>query len=143
MKKSVISIMGMCFSIAAIICGIFLLLSKPDEYDLNMHYPYIAYGEDSGFATFGSDFYTYVNNNAAQAASSSDRALRNQHEIAKQIQSVEGSICMAGGMLLMTFGGIGFCVFGLINGNDKTKSNNDEQSAEHCLPQSAIKENKT
>lgn len=141
MKKSIFSVMGMCFSIAAIICGIFLFLTKPAEYNLTMSYPYVAYNEDSGFATFGSDFYTYVNNNAAQAASSSDKALRNQMEMAKQIQSAETAICMTGGMLLIAFGGVSFCVFGFIGGSKKTKKDDSKQIADCRLPQNTIQEN--
>ncbi len=61
---------------------------------------------DSGYATFGADFYNYVANNAGEAASASRTAADNLFEIAKLLKG-------ACGLLLMGFGLFGLCHFGM------------------------------
>ena len=64
-----------------------------------------GYMYDSGYASFGADFYTYVSNNAAEAASGARTAAYNLQDIAVLLKNV----C---GIFLMGFGLIGFCAFG-------------------------------
>ena len=73
------------------------------------------YSYDSGYATFGGDFYTYVTNNAAEAASASRTAAYNIGDIADLLKSV----C---GVSMMCFGLISFCAFGIIGGKCKNEA---------------------
>ena len=61
---------------------------------------------DSGYASFGADFYTYVSNNAAEAASAGRAAASNLDDIFHLARTF-------GGIFLMGFGLLGFCLFGM------------------------------
>ena len=65
------------------------------------------YRFDSGYATFGGDFYTYAANNAEEAASASRTVAQNLDEIAKLLKNTIG-------LSLICFGAIGFCGFGVV-----------------------------
>ena len=58
-----------------------------------------SYFYDSGYATFGADFYTYVTNNAEEAASASRTAANNLHRIAILLKNVLGCGMIAFGLL--------------------------------------------
>jgi hypothetical protein len=66
-----------------------------------------SYTYDSGYASFGADFYSFVNNNAAEAADGAQKAASNLNEIANLLKNVFGIITIG-------FGLIAFCVFGMI-----------------------------
>ena len=61
---------------------------------------------DAGYASFGADFYTYVSNNAAEAASAGRAAASNLDDIFHLARTF-------GGIFLMGFGLLGFCLFGM------------------------------
>ncbi|MBR4744157.1 MAG: hypothetical protein IK082_08215 [Oscillospiraceae bacterium] len=61
---------------------------------------------DSGYASFGADFYTYVSNNAAEAASAGRAAASNLDDIFHLARTF-------GGIFLTGFGLLGFCLFGM------------------------------
>lgn len=61
---------------------------------------------DYGFATFGADFYTYVTNNAADAAAASKAAAENLGEIIALLKNVCGIALIAGGLFTLCFFGI-------------------------------------
>lgn len=61
---------------------------------------------DDGYAAFGSDFYTYVNNNAAATASAVRAASRNVISQSKLIKNISG-------LTFMGVGFIGFFAFGM------------------------------
>ena len=61
---------------------------------------------DSGYGTFGADFYTMVNNNAAKAAGAVETAVSNQNHLAKLLTN-------GFGLLLISIGLIGICGFGV------------------------------
>ena len=80
------------------------------------YYPSSApWNYDSGYATFGGDFYTYVVNNAGEAAAGSRAAASNLNDISTLLKSV----C---GIFLMGFGLLSFCFFGVITADDSSKS---------------------
>ena len=73
-----------------------------------MRYPSSAPTKyDSGYATFGGDAYTYMANNAAEAASAARTVAGNQQDIFGLMQTVSG-------ILLIGFGLLGFCHFGAL-----------------------------
>lgn len=90
MKKG-FCILGIIFSLVIVLLGILLLTGaisvKPESSYLRRY--------DSGFAVFGGDFYTHVNNNAAEAV---------------------GLIRVTAGILVMSIGALGFCLFGAFLG---------------------------
>lgn len=59
------------------------------------------------YATFGADFYTFVTNNAADAASASHTVASNQIRIFNLMSKFFG-------YTLITLGGIGVCLFGCL-----------------------------
>lgn len=66
MTKKTFALIGMIISLAIVVCGV---LTISGELGGNAHYASGAsYLYDSGYASFGADFYTYVSNNAAEAA---------------------------------------------------------------------------
>lgn len=65
-----------------------------------------SYLYDSGYASFGADFYTYVTNNAQEAASAGRTTARNLYEIAKLLKTVLG-------IMLIGFGLFSECLFGM------------------------------
>lgn len=105
MKKT-FSVVGMIVCLAIILLGVLLLTG------ILTSAPRIApYPKDSGFASFGADFYEYVNNNAAEAAS----AVRSAYNLIK----------MASGLLMISIGAFGFCLFGTMLDKDNNDSVNN------------------
>ncbi len=75
-----------------------------------------SYLYDSGYASFGADFYTYVSNNAAEAASAARTIAGNQRDIFVLIRT-------ASGIFVIGFGLLGFCLFGAFLGLKKPEQN--------------------
>ena len=96
MKKT-FSILGMISGAIVIVLGV-LLLSGVFGGNTSSNYD-AGYLYNKGYATFGADFYTYVTNNAAEAASASKRAANNLNQIANVIRSGMGIFLMGFGML--------------------------------------------
>lgn len=127
MSKKTLATLGM---IVSMILVLFAALVFTGELGGDANYPSTApYGYDSGYATFGGDFYTYASNNAAEAASASRTAAANIRELCNLMKNV----C---GCFLMGFGLMGFCHFGIIRCDCKEKetlettSNKQEVSIE-------------
>lgn len=70
---------------------------------------------DSGLTKFGADFYTYVNNNAAEAAIAARTVASNLDSIADVIKS-------ACGIFLIGFGLLSLCCFAMIWINENKPS---------------------
>ena len=66
-----------------------------------------SYLYDSGYASFGADFYTYVSNNAAEAASAA-------RTIAGNLKNLSELLKNGLGLLLIAFGMFGVCHFGVL-----------------------------
>ena len=88
-------ILGIIVSLVIILLGVLLLTGKINVKPESSY----LYKYESGFAVFGGDFYTHVNNNAAEAV---------------------GLIRVAAGILIMSLGAIGFCLFGAFLGIKET-----------------------
>ncbi len=105
MNKKLLATLGMVFSAVLVLAGI---LSLAGALGGDANYPSSApYSYDSGYASFGADFYTYVSNNAGEAASASRTAANNIRELCELVKNV----C---GCFLMGFGLLGFCHFGIV-----------------------------
>lgn len=63
---------------------------------------------ESGYGKFGADFYTYVTNNAAEAASAARTVSSNLNAIANLLKSISGIIMIAFGLFMNCFFGIKF-----------------------------------
>lgn len=121
MNKKRFSLIGMCISLAIVILGVILLLSVSSDYP---HFPDTTI-KDNGFATFGSDFYTYVNNNAAIAASATRAIAYNQINFMDILESIHTT----GAFLLIAFGALGFCFFGTFGFCGCESAGKEEQEA--------------
>ncbi len=105
MSKKTFATIGTIVSILLVIVGLLVLFGV---FGGAARYPNSApYSYDSGYATFGGDFYTYVVNNAGEAASASRTAAINTMELCNLMRNV-------GGILLISFGLFGFCGFGIL-----------------------------
>ena len=103
-KKTIFAFAGIAAGIIMIICGLTVL--GGDLGVSEMSYGRTATTMNSGFASFGADFYTYVTNNAAEAANASRAAAANLVTVAKLIKMVSG-------IALLCFGMISVCHFGM------------------------------
>ncbi len=104
MGKKVFSWIGMICGVAVIILGI-LVMSGSFGGNASSYTPWSSSVYPQGFASFGADFYSYVSNNAADAASAARTTANNLDKIADLIKS-------ASGVFLMAFGAFMFCLFG-------------------------------
>ena len=98
------SILGILGGLALIACGVLVMSG---EMGGNASYASEASAfYDSGYASFGGDFYSYVNNNAAEAASAARTTASNVRAVAQLLQN----FC---GLMLMGFGLFMSCHFGV------------------------------
>ena len=105
MKKT-LSLIGMIGGIALIVLGLVVMFGGLGG-ETNTSSGAGAY-YDSGYAAFGADFYTYVSNNAAEAASASRTAANNLDAVAKLLKNVGGLVVIAFGLFMTCFFGIVF-----------------------------------
>ena len=104
MKKG-FKIAGMVVSVALVIFGVLIMCGVFKD---GVSYPGNAStGYDSGYAIFGADFYNYVCNNSAEAASAARAAAYNAIDIIDILTGGFGAIIIAMGLL-------GFCFFGMM-----------------------------
>ena len=99
------SIAGMICGLLAVILGIVILAGGLGGETNSAYVPYPASSYDKGFASFGADFYTYVVNNSAEAASASSTAANNVHHLSDFIKTVFGALTIAFGLFTV-------CLFG-------------------------------
>lgn len=110
MSKKVFATLGMVFGLVIALCGILTITGGMGG---DTSYPSSApYSYESGYASFGADFYTYVSNNSAEAASAARTTAGNLEDIADLLKNV----C---GVFLMGFGMLGFCFFGVMRSDCK------------------------
>ena len=110
MTKKTYALIGMIVSLAIVLCGILTIsgtLGGDAHYASGASYLY-----DSGYASFGADFYTYVSNNAAEAADAASTVASNVRSVAELQKNVFG-------IFLMGFGLMGFCFFGMASAECK------------------------
>lgn len=104
MNKKVFAIIGMVVSAIVILMGLLTMtgaLGDTGNYPSGASYLY-----DTGYASFGGDFYSYVNNNAAEAASAAATTANNVRKLCELLSVVSG-------VFLMGFGAMGLCFFGI------------------------------
>ncbi len=104
MKKT-FSMLGIVFSALLLLLGL-LTLSGGLVDGSAKEASSAPYSYDSGYASFGADFYTYVSNNAEEAAAAGRATAYNLTLIFRLIKT-------AGGSLMMCLGAMGACFFGL------------------------------
>ena len=104
MSKKTLSLVGMIIGCVFVLVGI---LSFSGALGGNTSHPSSApYSYDSGYASFGGDYYTYSVNNAAETASAARKTAANLDDIAEFLKIFCGlfSIC---------FGAVVICCFGI------------------------------
>lgn len=104
MKKSSMAVLGVVSGVIMIIMGLLVLLGVfgPDtSYASSASYIY-----DSGYATFGADFYNYVSNNAAEAAVAARTTAANIDKLASMLKWVFGISFIGFGMFEVCFFGM-------------------------------------
>ena len=102
MSKKLFATIGMIICVLFVIVG-FVTMGQDNECS-------IAYSSgmyDSGHASFGGDFYTYSNNNTAEAASAARITAKNIYQVYDLLADVFGWFFVFAGL-------IGFCHFGVI-----------------------------
>lgn len=103
--KKMFSVIGMVVGLAFIIVGI-LATTGALGYVKSNH-SYAPYTYDSGYAQFGSDYYSYSNNNAAEAASAA-------RSVADNIEDAADFLMHFFGLSSMLFGLMVICAFGIV-----------------------------
>ncbi len=97
MKKNTFCMIGISVSAVIVLCGILTVAGLfGGRTELAGSAP-IYY--DSGYASFGGDFYTFVSNNAAEAAQASRTVAKNLDRIAKLLKNVLGTGLIGLGLL--------------------------------------------
>ena len=112
MKKT-LSVVGLIIGLAFVVVGI---LSVSRALGGDASYPSSApYMYDSGYASFGADYYTYSVNNSAEAASAARTAAYN-------IVCVSDFLLTFFGLSSMLFGLMVMCGFGIVLSSCAKKS---------------------
>lgn len=102
MGKKVFATIGMVVCVLFVIVG-FVTMGQDNECSIASR----SGMYDSGLTTFGADFYTYSNNNTAEAASAARTTANNIYELYNLLADVFG-------WLFVFVGLIGFCHFGVV-----------------------------
>ena len=100
LRKNIFPLIAMLVSVVMIIIGIVALSGGFGGSD-STSYP-SRYDQEIGYAAFGADFYTYVNNNAARAGSNTGTLVHNTFAVGRIL-----------GWFVMLFGFLSFCFFGM------------------------------
>ena len=105
MTKKHYSVVGMIIGTILVLMGIFAMSGALGGNTViatsNSSYLY-----SSGYASFGADFYTYVTNNAEEAASAARTISSNLNQIASFLKTVLGIMMMAFGFFMNCFFGL-------------------------------------
>lgn len=102
MSKKAFAVIGM------IVCVLFVVMGFATmRQDNACSTAYSSGIYDSGYGTFGADYYTYSNNNAAEAASAARTTANNLYKLYDLLTNVFGWLFVFAGV-------IGFCQFGII-----------------------------
>lgn len=107
MNKKVFAVIGMVVCVVFILMG-FSVLGRENECST----VYRSGSYTSGYGTFGADFYTYSNNNAAEAAGAARITANNIYELYALLTDVFGWLFVFAGL-------IGFCQFGVVFAESK------------------------
>ena len=102
MSKKLFATIGMIVCIVFVIMG-FVTMGQDNECSIASRSGLY----DSGLTSFGADFYTYSNNNTAEAASAARITANNIYNLYDLVADVLG-------WLFVFSGSIGFCHFGVV-----------------------------
>ena len=102
MSKKVFATIGMVVCVLFVIMG-FVTMGQDNECSTASR----SGMYDSGLTTFGADFYTYSNNNTAEAASAARITANNIYDLYDLVADVFGWLFVFAGL-------IGFCHFGVV-----------------------------
>lgn len=105
MNKKNLSKIGMAVSALLVLFGLLALCGAFGGQ--SYHYSTAPYTYDSGYASFGGDYYTYSVNNAAEATDAAQAASANARELVEFVRA----FC---GLFMMGFGLLSFCGFGIV-----------------------------
>ena len=104
MKKA-LSVVGLIIGLSFVVVGI---LAVSGDLGRNTSFPSRApYGYDSGYASFGGDYYTYSVNNSAEAASAARTAADNIGDVYNLLLTLFGLTSILFGLMVM-------CGFGIV-----------------------------
>ena len=120
-KNKVVPIIGMIVGFIAIILGILVLIGVFTD-KTSIAYP--SYFYDYGYAQFGSDYYSYTNNNMAYAAYSSSAAFNQTLYLTNLVSSIAG-------FSFILFGAITSLVFATKIPSSKKQDNELDVSCEN------------
>lgn len=112
--KKILSFIGVVIGIVIFILGIVTISGAFG--DAKSYGDSASYGYDSGFASFGGDYYTYSVNNAAETASAARATAANLREISDILRNCFGWFMMCFGLLVC-------CSFGIVFTNCRTDGN--------------------
>ena len=104
MTKKAFATIGMVVSVLIAVMGVLVIAGQLGGQASSASSAPYTY--ESGYASFGADFYTYVSNNAGEAASASRTAANNIRELCELLTNVSG-------IFLIGFGLLGVCYFGI------------------------------
>ena len=111
MKKKM-AMVGIINSVLVVVVGILFLLGV---FGGEGSYPSGAPSYyDTGYASFGADFYTYVNNNTAEAASATYRTAANVRSVGHLLKN----FC---GIFLICLGSMGISLFAVLRCDGKAE----------------------
>jgi hypothetical protein len=128
MNKKTISLVAMIVSAVVFFFGFLVMVGAiGGDTGLASGAPY---SYDSGYAEFGADFYTYVSNNAGEAATAARTVASNLHEIASLLKGTLG-------IFLMGFGLMNLCRFALVWLDEKNAA---VPAAVECAEEPAVVE---
>lgn len=102
MSKKVFATIGMVVCVLFVVMG-FVTMGQDNECSIASR----SGMYDSGLTSFGADFYTYSNNNTAEAASAARITANNIYDLYDLLADVFGWLFVFAGL-------IGFCHFGVV-----------------------------
>ncbi len=105
MNKKTLSLVGTVAGVLLVVMGFLMLVGAFGGH--TSYYSTAPYDYDSGYATFGADYYTYSVNNAAEATDAAQAAASNARELVKITKVFFGLIMMAVGLFAT-------CAFGIV-----------------------------
>ena len=112
--KNGFSIFGILISLAMVLVGVATLngefseqLTVPSASSVSISSLY-----STGYASFGGDFYTYVNNNTAKAAENVSDVASAVRAVSSNLRDIYKIMERMIGIALIGFGAFGVCLFG-------------------------------
>ena len=102
--KKLLSVLLVVTGVLSVVFGI-TVLAKPNHagnragWTIGNNWNYDSSNNDRGYAKFGSDFYTYVSNNAATAAVYAYRAAEQAEDTKEVVKTIGGYLLIIAGLI--------------------------------------------